>query len=355
MAEPVHARLRRDYRDREDAGSIPFKSYALERDTGPRFGIRCVENTQRFYPAHKHDYFQILCYLTEAPGLRIGLTSHKPQPGSIYFVAPMAPHQIRFDRATRCVVVYFDLDFLRPGTRRCYAISELIRLAPELTPFAWQNQVEFNLDRPRLARLERSIAAMISQYEAAAPYALEVIRAELALMLALVCQDYGAEFASLHARLPIMGRDSAPMRRIAEFVGENYTRGPSLSEAAKAARLSKSRLCALIREYTGSTFNTLIRELRMDEARERLALTDETITQIAYRVGYNDEKYFLRAFKKSSGVTPSAYRVKRAHAQAAGEAASAAESNPARHSLSADGDTNTELTGSGVAVRISGS
>jgi AraC family transcriptional regulator, transcriptional activator of pobA len=352
MVEPVHASSSRDYRDREDAGSIPFKSYALERDTGPRFHIRRVENTQRIYPAHKHDYFQILCYLTEAPSLRVGLTSHKPQPGSIYFVAPMVPHQIRFDQATRCVVIYFDLDFLRPGTRRFYPITELIRLAPELTPFAWQNQVNFNLDRPRLDRLERSIASMIGQFEAAATYALEVIRAELALMLALLCQDYGAEFTSLHARLPIMGRDSAHMRRIAEFVGENYTRGPSLSEAAKAARLSKSRLCALIREYTGSTFNTLIRELRMDEARERLVLTDETITQIAYRVGYNDEKYFLRAFKKSSGVTPSAYRVKRAQTEAAGKLASAAESNPAKHSSSADGNTRTELTGSDVAVRI---
>ena len=142
--------------------------------------------------------------------------------------------------------------------------------------------------------------------------AAEIVRAELTLMLATLCQDHEAEFAELSRTLPVVGRDSGHMRRIAEFIGENYTRGPSLDEAAAAARLSKSRLCALIRQYTGTSFQVLIREMRIEDARERLVLTDDTIGQIAYRVGYNDEKYFLRAFKSSAGMTPTAYRLKRA-------------------------------------------
>jgi AraC family transcriptional activator of pobA len=312
-----YANFRPDRPDREGASSAPFRSYALERSDSPRFHIRRVENTQRLYPAHKHDYFQILIYLSEAPALRIGLTSQKPQAGSIYFVAPMVPHQIRIDHATRCVVIYFDLGFLRSGMTRSYPVMELVRAAPELTPFVWQNHVNFNLDRVRMDRVERSITSMIGQYEAARICSLEVIRAELSLMLAFLSQDYEAEFAECSAKLPVMGRDSSHMRRIADFIGENYARGPSIREAASAARLSKSRLCALIRQYTGTTFQKLIREMRIDEARERLVLTDDTITQVAYAVGYNDEKYFLRAFKNAVGMTPSTYRLKRAMSDAA--------------------------------------
>lgn len=311
------ANFRPDRPDREGLSSTPFRSYADERSVSARFHIRRVENTQRLYPAHKHDYFQILIYMSDAPPLRIGLTSHKPQPGSIYFIAPMVPHQIRMDQSTRSVVIYFDLDFVRPGITRSYPVAELVRVAPELTPFAWQNHVDFNLDGARMDRVERSIASMIGQYEAVRIGSLEIIRAELVLMLALLCQDYDAEFAELSAQLPVMGRDSGHMRRIADFIGENYTRSPSLREAANAARLSRSRLCALIRQYTGSTFQTLIREMRIEEARERLVLTDDTITQVAYAVGYNDEKYFLRAFKNSVGMTPSAYRLKRTKTDAA--------------------------------------
>jgi AraC-like DNA-binding protein len=319
--------FRPDRPQREGVSSTPFRSYALERSVSARFHIRRVANTQRLYPAHKHDYFQILIYMSDAPALRIGLRSHKPQRGSIYFVAPMVPHNIRIDHSTRSVVVYFDLDFLRPSITRSYPVMELIRVAPELTPFAWQNHVDFQLDRTRLERVERSIAAMILQYEASRICSLEIIRAELALMLALICQDHDTEFAELSAKLPVMGRDSGHMRRIAEFIGENYTRNPSIMDAANAARLSKSRFCALIRQYTGTTFKTLIREMRIEEARERLVLTSDTITQVAYAVGYNDEKYFLRAFKNSVGMTPSAYRLKRVKGDETGNPTSRRESN----------------------------
>jgi AraC family transcriptional regulator, transcriptional activator of pobA len=331
-----YAKFRPDRTHREDVSSAPFRSYALERSS-PRFHIRRVGNTQRLYPAHKHDYFQILIYMSDAPALRIGLKSQRPQPGSIYFIAPMVPHQIRMDRSTRCVVIYFDLDFLRPSITRSYPVKELARVAPELMPFVWQDHVDFNLDRVCLDRVERSIASMIGQCETARICSPEIIRAELSLMLGLLCQDHEAEFAEFSAKLPAMGRDSSHMRHIADFIGENYARGPSIGEAANAARLSKSRLCALIRQYTGTSFQKLIREMRIDEARERLVLTDDTITQVAYAVGYNDDKYFLRAFKNSVGMTPSAYRLKRAQSDPAGTLAARKKSNPAKHSSTANG------------------
>lgn len=304
--------------DDENTGlDAPFRSYALDRAGNPRVHIRLVENTQRLYPPHKHDYFQMLYFMTEAPPLRIGLTSLKPVPGSVYFVAPMVAHQTRFDRDTRCVVLYFDLDFLRPGIARSYPITELVRLVPELTPFAWQSQIAFNLGPELTEKVERSVNSMIRHYESSGTFAREIIRAELALMLATICEGYEDEFAALAARLPVVGRDMDHMRRISAFIGDNYTRGPGLDEAARAVHLSKSRLCALIRRYTGTTFNVLIREMRIEDARERLMLTNDSIGRIAYAVGYGDEKYFLRAFKNSVGMTPGAYRLSEAKARLA--------------------------------------
>lgn len=296
--------------ERQGRAEAPFRSYAPERNGAPRFSIRIVERTERLYPAHKHDYFQILYFMSAAPVLRIGLTSHKPKAGSIYFVAPMVSHQIRFDQGTRCIVVYFDLDFLHPGLSRSYPISELVRLLPELMPFAWQNYVDFNARRKQADRIESLITSMNRENDSGGMFAQEMMRAELSLLLASICKDHEAEFSGLTTRLPAVGRDSGHMRRISAFIEDNYVRGPGLDEAAKTVGLSRSRLCALIRQYTGSTFNLLIRDMRMEDACERLVLTGESISQIAYQVGYNDEKYFLRAFKTAIGMTPSAYRLK---------------------------------------------
>lgn len=326
MTRPARdPRKRRDSQNRQEALATPVRSYALDRADRPRFHIRMVEDTQRLYPAHKHDYFQIVYFLTEAPALRIGLASHQPKPGSIYFIAPMVPHQIRFDQTTRCVVIYFDLDLLRPGITRSYPIAELIHRAPELTPFACQNHVDFDLAPDAVEPIQRSVRSMLAQADPARICADEIIRAELLLMLGTICQQYEEAFSNLSTQLPVIGRDSLHMRRISDFIGSNYTRAPSLDEAADAVHLSKSRLCGLIRQYTGTTFNALIREMRMEEARERLVLTHESIGQIAYAVGYQDEKYFLRAFKASVGMTPTAYRTKRAEEKADLDRARAAE------------------------------
>ncbi|MCV9960907.1 AraC family transcriptional regulator [Pararhizobium sp. BT-229] len=261
--------------DLGDGLSAPFRSYALERSEAPRFHIRLVEKTQRLYPAHKHDYFQIVYFMTEAPTTRIGLRSYKPRPGSVYFIAPMIPHQIRFASSTRCVVVYFDLDFLRPGTTRSYPISELVRIVPELTPFAWQGHVDFNLEESQMVRMEEACRSMIEQHGCDRFCATEILRAELALMLSRICQDYELAFNELSPALPAIGRDGGHMRRIADFIAENYLRSPTLDQAAASVRLSRSRLCALLRQYTGTSFSALIREMRIEDARERLVLTDE--------------------------------------------------------------------------------
>jgi hypothetical protein len=41
---------------------------------------------------------------------------------------------------------------------------------------------------------------------------------------------------------------------------------------------------------------------------ELLRTTDLDITDIAFRVGFNDSSYFIQAFKKKNGMTPKQYR-----------------------------------------------
>ena len=47
---------------------------------------------------------------------------------------------------------------------------------------------------------------------------------------------------------------------------------------------------------------------RIEEACLQLAATDDSITEIAYRNGFNDLSYFIRTFKKYKGMTPGKYK-----------------------------------------------
>jgi len=61
-------------------------------------------------------------------------------------------------------------------------------------------------------------------------------------------------------------------------------------------------------ESAGTTFNTLLNEIRQDLAQKYLKEQDTTMTEIAFLLGFSESSAFSRAFRRWMGVSPSAYR-----------------------------------------------
>ena len=56
------------------------------------------------------------------------------------------------------------------------------------------------------------------------------------------------------------------------------------------------------------SFRSLLDEVRYEEARQQLQLSDQSITDLALHLGYSDETAFCRAFKRWSGLPPRTWR-----------------------------------------------
>lgn len=67
-------------------------------------------------------------------------------------------------------------------------------------------------------------------------------------------------------------------------------------------------LTSVFRRATGKTVCAYIKEVRIGKAKKLLITTDMKIGQIAAAVGFADEKYFMRVFRRSEGITPTEYR-----------------------------------------------
>lgn len=105
-------------------------------------------------------------------------------------------------------------------------------------------------------------------------------------------------------------RPVMPVRveRVRQYIQEHFCEEISLESIAAACGMSKYYLCHVFKENMGvSVFNYLI-WLRMEEARRLLATTTLKVSQVGSRVGYADPNYFITAFKKQEGVTPTEYR-----------------------------------------------
>ena len=78
--------------------------------------------------------------------------------------------------------------------------------------------------------------------------------------------------------------------------------------AAASFQLSEAYFSDLVRKKTGRTFTELLRKYRMEMAKKLLEETSIKIEEIAFLVGYNNEYYFMKHFKKEEGMTPTEFR-----------------------------------------------
>ncbi|WP_044211373.1 two-component regulator propeller domain-containing protein [Flammeovirga sp. OC4] len=74
--------------------------------------------------------------------------------------------------------------------------------------------------------------------------------------------------------------------------------------------VSRTMLFTKIKKWTGLTPNEFILSMRMKRATQLIEQNKINISQICYKVGFKDPKYFSKSFKKYHGCTPTAYSKK---------------------------------------------
>ncbi len=62
------------------------------------------------------------------------------------------------------------------------------------------------------------------------------------------------------------------------------------------------------KKYTGTNFVNYLKDIRIAEAKRLLSQTDERLQDISRRIGYDNEKHFMKTFKSICGISPSEYR-----------------------------------------------
>ena len=93
-----------------------------------------------------------------------------------------------------------------------------------------------------------------------------------------------------------------------KYIYYNYNKDISLDDIAKKFNLSKSYFSRKFKAVTGFGYKEYITSVRLKKACDLLLDTDNSITEIAEKCGFNDSNYFGDAFRKVKGVSPNKYR-----------------------------------------------
>ena len=95
-----------------------------------------------------------------------------------------------------------------------------------------------------------------------------------------------------------------------DFVRKHYQEYLTLEIVAQSVHLNPSYLSRRFKEESGQNFIDYVLDYRLKKARELLTEGVYKANEVCKMVGFNDERYFYKVFKKRIGLTPSEYRKK---------------------------------------------
>ncbi|HWJ77551.1 MAG TPA: response regulator [Niallia sp.] len=107
----------------------------------------------------------------------------------------------------------------------------------------------------------------------------------------------------------ILRRIKSPwLEEVIKYIKEHYTEQIRLEDVAKLANFNENYFSLLFRNEMGITFQDYITRLRIEKALQLLKNSNLSTEEVSSHVGYPNGNYFVKVFKKVTGITVSQYR-----------------------------------------------
>ncbi|MDZ5699831.1 AraC family transcriptional regulator [Chelativorans sp. M5D2P16] len=104
------------------------------------------------------------------------------------------------------------------------------------------------------------------------------------------------------------GLDPRQFARAVEFIEANLSKPLSLADLARDSKLSPGHFARLFKKSSGLTPYRYVMRRRIERAQRLLAETTMTVASIAFECGFADQMHLTQTFRRMTGTTPAAYR-----------------------------------------------
>ncbi len=135
-------------------------------------------------------------------------------------------------------------------------------------------------------------AELLSSYEKLAALSMQMV------------MDYAGQVAALRCG----AGNRRFVREIRRYVLAHINERITTAQLADYLGQNRTYLCTHFKEETGFSLSSYIADIKMDEAKRLLTVSDKPLRSIAEQLGYTDQSYFQNVFKKKTGMTPLEYR-----------------------------------------------
>ncbi len=204
------------------------------------------------------------------------------------FTRPDEEHRYLFDPARKVphLFVHFDYDCLRRSDSR---FSALLR----------EDVISFPVSANSLLPALTKQILRIANYQL--PYWKRRVSALLATALEELCASADNAIEELASPLPI------PISRAIKYMEEHLEEPLTIETIARQSGWSHEHFTRMFVAYIGISPKRALLERRLLRAEHLMMSGQWSVKQIAYQVGFGDERHFSKMYKRIRGITASAY------------------------------------------------
>jgi AraC family L-rhamnose operon transcriptional activator RhaR len=259
--------------------------------------------------AHSHQFMEI-AIITEGTGFHISSEGRQPiAAGDVFVLRPGAWHSFEDCRGLKVYNCCFGSELLLqelawvrqiPGINYLLWRGPLNGQAPGILKFTLSKAAIANC-REYLSKIEAILAEKPAQQKAALLGLLLVVLSELS---GRATGERLSENPDQPAALP------AAVLKGANLLESEVARDWTLPELAGLLHLNPAYFVRLFKKHTGLSPMAYLNRQRAERAANLLVETQKPIAEIAQEVGWADQNYFARCFKSHFGMSGKVYRLK---------------------------------------------
>jgi AraC family transcriptional regulator, transcriptional activator of pobA len=267
----------------------------------PAFKIFPFEDNSYFEKLQRNNFFTLIWVMNGSGKVNANFNEFDFEGNSLFAFAPYQPYMFSAEIPVNGIAIYFHFDFfcIHKHQKELELNGVLYNNAYQL-PFVRVDEdsaATFSLLCEQI-KTEMQVPAL-AQHELLVAY-LKIFLIT-ATRLKILQQPQAAEMTKDN-------KEPFILQKLKDAIEENYKKKHSASDYADLLYISPKALAKITKTHFNKTLSSLINERIIIEAKRELYLSNKTVKEIAYELGYDDEYYFSRFFKVNAEVSPQMYR-----------------------------------------------
>lgn len=268
-----------------------FKEDTLNTDFYANYFIPHIKHHHIVAEPHKHDFYLIVLFTKGSGTHEIDFNTYDIKPGTVFLMRPGQMHHWVLSKDIDGFVFFHTGNFYDKG----FTLSSILDY-----PFfnSIHNPPQVLLKKKAFEELQKTFKTIVEEYQASELMKYEKIHSLISLVYIELSRHY----------LPATKIENETyllkLRKLEHFIDVYFKTKKYPHEYAGLMNISEKHLNRICKECLNKTTSELIAERIIIEAKRLLIHKQQSVSEIAANLGFDDNSYFSRFFKKNCGETP---------------------------------------------------